>query len=99
MGTLGVGDVPVGAAVDPDVEVERLHQLGHGDDEVFGDHLLLEDVHVPVDHEAAVEGGDGCLQVERIDEHLHALRGPAAGDGEQDAGVVEPVYGRDGCRP
>ena len=40
--------------------------------EMLGDHLLFDDLHVPVDQQTAVEGGDRRLEVERLDEHRHA---------------------------
>ncbi len=45
----------------------------------------------------AVEGGDRRPEIERLHEHLHATRGPAARDGEDDAGVAQPVDGGDGA--
>ena len=65
--TLGVGHVPVGTAVEPDVELELAHEVGDRADEVLGQDVLLEDLHGPVDDQAAVEGGDGRLQVQGID--------------------------------
>ena len=67
-----------------------------GTHEVLGEDVLLEDRHVPVHHQAAVEGGDRRLEVERLDEHLHAAGRAAAGDGEEDAGVAQAVHGGDG---
>ena len=96
VGSLGVRDVPVGAAVEPDVELERLHEVDDWSYEVLGDRSLLEGVHVPVDDDAAVEGGNGSLQVEGLDQHLHAPGRAAARDGEEDAGIVQPVDGVDG---
>ena len=46
--------------------------------------------------QAAVEGGDGRFEVEGLDQHLHAAGRPAAGDGEEDAGVAQAAHGGDG---
>ncbi len=45
---------------------------------------------------AAVEAGHGCRDVERIDEHCHALRGPTAGDSEENIVFFQHPYCLDG---
>ena len=51
--------------------------------------VALDHGEVGIDEHAAVEAGDGALQSERLDQHAHAARRPAAGDGERNAGVVQ----------
>lgn len=67
-----------------------------GTTQVLGNDTLLDDLHVGADDQASVERGDGGLQAERLDEHGHATRRTPAGDGEEDARVVQVVHGRDG---
>jgi hypothetical protein len=93
---LRVRDIPVGAAVNPGVQAERLVQVGHGHHQFFGDHALLDHRHVRIDQYPAVERGDRGRDGQRLDEHGHAPRRTAAGDGEQDPGLAELVYGFDG---
>jgi hypothetical protein len=92
MGALGVGHVPIRAAVDPGVEVEGPHEISQGHHKLLGEHTLLDHRHVTIYQQPAVEGGDRGLDVERLDQHRHAPRGPAAGDREQDPGLAEPMH-------
>jgi hypothetical protein len=46
---LGVRDIPVRTAVDPDIEAERPDEVGHRTHEFLGDHFLLDHRHVAVD--------------------------------------------------
>ena len=67
-------------------------------DELVRDDALLDDVMVGLDDEPAVEGRDRRRERERLDEHRHPARRPAARHREVDAGVVERVHGRDRAR-
>ena len=80
---VGVGD---------DLEaVARASTAAH--DKFLRDHPLLDHRHVPVHHDAAVKGGDRGREVERLDQHRHAARRPAAGDREQDPGLAQLAHG------
>ena len=92
---VGVADEPVGAAVDPDVEGERLEQRDRPRDEIGGDGAILDDAQVGLDDQPTVEGGDGRFEGERLDEHRHAARRPAAGHREPDPRLVELAHGVD----
>ncbi len=53
--------------------------------------MLLDDLHLRLDDEAAVEAGERRPKCERLDEHGHAARRPAARHGEVDPRVVQVV--------
>ena len=84
-----VTDQPLLLGVDPGVQPLVEDQL-HG---LLGrrgiERVALDDREIGIDEHAAVEAGDGALQRERLDQHAHAARRPAAGDGEHDAGIVQ----------
>ena len=68
-----------------------------GIDEVLGhDVCSCRTSQVTVHRQAAVEGGDGRVEVEGVHQHLHATRGAAAGHGEEDAGLAQAAHGGDG---
>jgi hypothetical protein len=90
---LQVRDVPVGTTVEPHTQVEGGHERGDGSDHVLGDDALFDDGHVPVDEQAPVEGGDGRLQIEWLDEHGHSSRRTPARDGEEDSGITQAMHG------
>ena len=51
--------------------------------------MAFDDGKVWMDEHAAVEAGDGALQIEGLDQHAHAAWRPAAGDGEENAGAAQ----------
>src|SRR6185369_1943808 len=55
--------------------------------------LLLDNREIRLDEEPAVETRDRSLEMERLEQHGHAARRPAAGDGEADAGGVQGADG------
>ncbi len=67
-----------------------------GRDQVLGQRVLLHDLQVAVDHHAAVEGGDRRVDVERLEQHLHAAWRATAGQGEDDTGLAQGAHRRDG---
>ena len=93
---LGVGDVPVRAAVEPDVEVEGPHVVGDRLDDVFGQRVLLQHLQVGFHDKAAVEGRNGRFEVERLHQHLHAPGRPATGHREEHTGLAQGAHGGDG---
>ena len=66
--------------------------------DVVGNEVLLDDVEVRLDDEAAVEPRERRLDRERLDEHLHPPRRAPARDREVDARLVERVDGVDRAR-
>ena len=47
--------------------------------------MRRDHAHVRVDVDAAIEAGDLTLELQRLDEHLHAARRPTAGERKRDA--------------
>jgi hypothetical protein len=88
---------PVRAPIEPDVQLERLHQAGDLRHQVLREDVLFQHLHVWFDQEPPVEGRDRRRQGEWLDEHLHAARRTTAGDGEVHAGVAEAAYRLEGA--
>ena len=89
MGRIRLGDEPVVAAVDPGVEAALANQIDRLARDVGRHRLLLDDREIRLDEEPAVEARDRGIEMERLEQHGHAARRPAAGDSEADAGGVQ----------
>ena len=95
---VGIAHEPVRSVVDPDGEARGLEDLDRPRHERGRDRVLLDDVHLRLDDEAAVEAGQRRTQREWLDEHLHPPRRPPARQGEVDTRLVQLVCGLDGAR-
>jgi hypothetical protein len=87
-----VGEVPLGAAVDPHVEAELAHPLGHCGRDLRRDRPFIDDRHVGQDDHPAVEGRHRHVHAERLDQHAQPPRWPCAGDREQHAALLQLVH-------
>jgi len=54
--------------------------------------MLLDRIHLGIDDRGAVERADRQPERQRLDQEAHADRGAARGDGESDAGLVQPLH-------
>ena len=62
--------------------------------DIGGKHMLCHDGHVGLDEDAAIEAGNRRPQRQRLDQHRHAARRPAAGDRKGNARGLERLHGR-----
>ena len=65
----------------------RLRSRGGGRDQMLFDRIQLR-----IDDRAAVEGADRKRDLQRLDQKSHADGRPAGGDGEADAGCMQPPH-------
>ncbi len=87
--------LPVGKYPDIDAIIpEHLKAPRH---RVLRNGVLLDHREIAVDQRTAVERSDRQLQIERNEQHPHAERRPAAGDGERDATRAQRAHCI-GCR-
>ncbi len=94
---VGIGDVPLGGAVDPDVQTMRAHRLDHRWRDVRWDRPFVDDRHVGEDDDPAVEGGHRHRHAERLDQHPHAARRTSARDREQHPTFLQPLHRLNGA--
>src|SRR6516164_8060453 len=92
MRSIDFGDQPVIATVDPSVETMLAHQFDSLTRHIGGHRLLLQYGEVALDKQPAVEAGDRRFNIERIEQHGHAERRPAAGYGETDARLLQRAH-------
>src|SRR5215510_14373474 len=86
-------DVPIRAAVNPNIETVCQKDTDDVRHNVVGQRTLIKYRKVWVHDHAAVECGHLRLQPERLNQHAHAARRSSAGDKKIDAALVEPSYG------
>jgi hypothetical protein len=82
---VGIGDVPLGGAVDPHVEAMRPNHFDHGGRDIRWDCPFVDDRHVRENEDPAVEGSHRHVHGKRLDQHPHAARRASARDGEEHA--------------
>ena len=87
-----VVDQPFVVGEQPDVGAELAEDLQAALSCVFRNQMLLDRIHLGIDDRGAVERADRQPQRQRLDQEAHADRGPAGGDGEADAGLVQPLH-------
>src|SRR5262249_30305482 len=86
-------DVPIRAAVNPNIETacqKGVDDVGYN---VVGQQPLVNYRKVWVHYHAPVECGHRHLQPKGLNQHAHAARRSSAGDKKSDAALVEPSYG------
>jgi hypothetical protein len=88
VGGVGVGDVPLGATVDPRVQPVRPNRFDDGRCGIGRDRSFVDDAHIGEHDDPAVEGGHRPPHLERLDQHAHAARRPSARDREEHAALV-----------
>ena len=94
MGRIGVTNKPVLAAIDPHIHAVLEDDLQRAPCGIGGQHVFFHDGHVGLDENPAVESGNRRPQRQRIDQHRHAARRPAARDRKGDAGAIKLFHGR-----
>ena len=90
---IGLGDQPIIATVNPDVETMRANKIDRLARDVRRHRLLRKDREIPFDEQSAIEASDRCVEIERIEQHGHAAWRAAAGDREADAGMLQGFDG------
>ncbi len=90
--TIRVVDQPFVGGEEPDVGAELPEDLQRSFGGVRRDQVLLDRMHLGIDDRGAVERTDRQPERQRLDQEPHADRGAAGGDGEADAGLVQPLH-------
>ncbi len=74
----------------PDIDAEFVQHVEAALGRSRGDQMLFDRIQFGIDDRAAVEGPDRQHDRERLDQKPHADGRTAGGDGETDAGIVQP---------
>src|SRR5262249_37278147 len=82
--TMSLAYKPVGAAVNPGIQSKSSHRLHRGFDDVGLQHALFDHGKIRPDEESSIKGSNRRGERQRLDQHLHAARGPATGNCEFD---------------
>ncbi|MGC0393332.1 hypothetical protein ABIF91_005718 [Bradyrhizobium sp. USDA 241] len=88
----GIVDQPFVGGEQPDVGPKLTKDLQGPLGCARGNQVLLDRPHLGIDDRGAVERADRQPQRQRLDQEAHADRGAAGGDGEADAGLVQPLH-------
>ena len=90
-------DQPVVASINPGIETVRVDQFDRLRGDIGRQRLLFDDREIRLDEQPAVEARDRRFELQLVEQHCHALRRPATGDGEANAGAMQALDRRLGA--
>ena len=79
---------PSVAAVHPRFKAVRTNEFDGFANDVLGQRFFLKKLSLCAHEHAAVEAGDGGVELQRFDQHFHAARRTATGDSKSDVGIT-----------